>query len=151
MKNVLVCCCFAHLGPKHMQRLARYPLLKANGIMNMMKNASWWNKTGRWTRGSTLHNMKSGMKRTRHTIIPGSNRLSFPGCKKKKKHKCLTITQRQQKNTTNSLQNKEIFVLVYVLNKFINWVPWKLICLLTGPSQPFIKVWLLQTTRNMIS
>lgn len=35
------------LGPKHMQRLARYPLEKENKIMKMMYQASWENSTGR--------------------------------------------------------------------------------------------------------
>lgn len=38
---------FSYLGPKHMQRLARYPLEKAKTIMKMMYKASWANHTGR--------------------------------------------------------------------------------------------------------
>lgn len=36
-----------HLGPKHMQRLARYPLEKEKKIMKMMYQASWAKNTER--------------------------------------------------------------------------------------------------------
>lgn len=36
-----------HLGPKHMQRLAKYPLEKEKTIMKTMYQASWWKCTGR--------------------------------------------------------------------------------------------------------
>ena len=44
---VCVCVCVIYLGPKHMQRLARYPLEKEKKIMKMMYQASWPNSTGR--------------------------------------------------------------------------------------------------------
>lgn len=69
-----------HLGPKHMQRLARYPLEIEKKIMKMMYQASWAKKTGRFKRGCTLHSMKRGMKITRKITIKGSRELSFPGC-----------------------------------------------------------------------
>lgn len=40
-------CCGTFLGPKHMHRLARYPLEKEKKIMKMMYQASWENSTGR--------------------------------------------------------------------------------------------------------
>lgn len=36
-----------HLGPKHMHRLAKYPLEKEKKIMKMMYQASWAKSTGR--------------------------------------------------------------------------------------------------------
>lgn len=68
-----------YLGPKHMQRLARYPLEKEKRIMKPMYQASWVNATGRFSRGWTLHSMKSGMKTTLTPHRTGSQMLSLPG------------------------------------------------------------------------
>lgn len=64
-----------------MHKLARYPLVNAKQSMNTTKKASWWKKTGSWTRGCTLHSMKRGTKTRRLTTNVGSNTLLFCGCR----------------------------------------------------------------------
>lgn len=75
-----LCGCSPYLGPKHMQRLARYPLEKEKKIMKMMYQASCSNHTVcKVSRGWTLQNMKRGMKTTRRPTRMGSQMLSLPG------------------------------------------------------------------------
>lgn len=72
-----------YLGPKHMQRLAKYPLEKEKKIMMMMYQASCSKNTGTEWRGLTLHSMKSGTKTSRNPTRTGSQMLSLPGCREK--------------------------------------------------------------------
>lgn len=99
----------SHFGPKHMQRLARYPLEKAKTVMKTMNQPSWWKKTGRLTRGWTLHNMKRGTKTRRHTIIAGSNRLSFCGWNAQKYSPNLVSRVPTESRTSGSLKFTHLY------------------------------------------